>query len=79
MVDIAARAKVEGDLESPSEGAVLEAVATEGFPKVEAVAEISGEYGSFVFPERELQKLWLRREEEDRDARLEDGRRVRVL
>ena len=79
MVDIAARAKVEGDLESPSEGAVLEAVATEGFPKVEAVAEISGEYGSFVFPERVLQKLWLRREVEDRDARLEDGRRVRVL
>lgn len=44
-----------------------------------AVTEIAGEYGSFTFPERILQKLWLRGEIDDRAARLEDGRRVRVL
>lgn len=44
-----------------------------------AVTEIAGEYGSFTFPERVLQKLWLRGEVDDREAHLEDGRRVRVL
>ena len=53
--------------------------ATDRIPDPGEVAEISGEYGSFVFPERVLQRLWLRREVEDREARLEDGRRVRVL
>lgn len=44
-----------------------------------AVAEGSGEYGCFGFSERVLQKLWLRGEVDDRRARLEDGRPVRVL
>lgn len=44
-----------------------------------AVAEVSGEYGSFAFSERVLQKLWYRGEVDDSGARLEDGRPVRVL
>lgn len=66
-----ASALAGGDGLSRGAGSVL---ADEG-----AVTEIAGEYGSFTFPERVLQKLWLRGEVDDREAHLEDGRRVRVL
>jgi hypothetical protein len=43
------------------------------------VAEIQGLYGAFTFPEKLLQKIWLRREFERESARTVDGRRVRVI
>jgi hypothetical protein len=78
MVDMAVRFGVGSGFEVPLEGGAPGGLMTGGGLKAEEVAEISGEYGSFVFPERVLQKLWLRREVEDGEARLQDGRRVRV-
>src|SRR5215217_3600747 len=44
-----------------------------------AVAEIQGLYGSFSFPEKLLQKIWLRGDFDRASAITSDGRRVRVL
>lgn len=44
-----------------------------------AVAEVQGLYGAFSFPERLLQKIWQRGEFDLTNARLADGRPVRVL
>lgn len=52
-------------------------VPAEPFPS--DVAEIQGLYGSFSFPEKLLQKIWLRREFDRDAARTTDGRRVQVL
>jgi hypothetical protein len=43
------------------------------------VAEIQGLYGAFSFPEKLLQKIWLRRDFDRDGARTVDGRRVRVI
>lgn len=43
------------------------------------VAEIQGLYGAFTFPEKLLQKIWLRRDFDHRAARTLDGRTVRVV
>lgn len=43
------------------------------------IAEIQGLYGSFTFPERLLQKIWLRREFDHRAARTTDGRPVTII
>jgi hypothetical protein len=45
----------------------------------EGVAEVQGLYGAFSFPERLLQKLWLRGDFDATAARLADGRGVKVL
>lgn len=45
----------------------------------DGVAEVQGLYGAFSFPERLLQKLWLRGDFDASQARLADGRRVTVL
>ena len=50
-------------------------------PKVgqaRAVAEIQGLYGPFSFPEKLLQKIWLRGDFDRSGARTTDGRRVQV-
>jgi hypothetical protein len=44
-----------------------------------AVAEIQGLYGAFSFPEKLLQKIWLRGEFDRATARTTDGRQVRIL
>jgi Protein of unknown function (DUF2851) len=44
-----------------------------------AVAEIQGLYGPFTFTERLLQKIWLRGEFDATQARIEDGRSVRIF
>jgi hypothetical protein len=44
-----------------------------------AVAEIQGLYGPFSFPEKLLQKIWLRGDFECASAATTDGRRVQVL
>ena len=44
-----------------------------------AVTEIQGLYGSFVFPEKLLQKIWLRGDFNRAQLRAVDGRRVSVL
>jgi hypothetical protein len=44
-----------------------------------AVAEIQGLYGPFSFPEKLLQKIWLRRDFDSSRAVSTDGRRVRVV
>lgn len=44
-----------------------------------SLAEISGVDGSFVFPERLLQQLWLRGEFSQEGLRLRDGRKVRLI
>lgn len=44
-----------------------------------AVAEIQGLYGSFSFPEKLLQKIWLRGDFDRASAITSDGRRVRVM
>lgn len=44
-----------------------------------AVAEVQGLYGAFSFPERLLQKIWLRGDFDGSAARTADGRAVRVL
>jgi len=43
------------------------------------VAEIQGLYGAFSFPEKLLQKIWLRGDFDRARAFMADGRRVRVL
>ncbi|MDD2763369.1 MAG: DUF2851 family protein [Opitutaceae bacterium] len=43
------------------------------------VAEIQGLYGPFTFPERLLQKIWLRGEFDSTRAATEDGRPLQVL
>lgn len=43
------------------------------------VAEIQGLYGAFSFPEKLLQKLWLRREFDERALATADGRRIEIL
>lgn len=43
------------------------------------VAEVQGLYGAFSFPEKLLQKIWLRGDFNRADAVLSDGRRLRVL
>jgi hypothetical protein len=48
-------------------------------PEAEGVAEVQGLYGAFSFPERLLQKLWLRGDFDASAATLADGRDVRVL
>ncbi|PTX91141.1 DUF2851 family protein [Opitutus sp. ER46] len=52
-------------------------------PLIESVAgglaEIQGLYGAFSFPEKLLQKIWLRRDFDVRAARTVDGRRVQVV
>ncbi|MBI4623633.1 MAG: DUF2851 family protein [Verrucomicrobia bacterium] len=44
-----------------------------------AVAEIQGLYGAFSFPEKLLQKIWLRGDFDRSAALTSDGRRLRVL
>lgn len=44
-----------------------------------AVAEIQGLYGAFSFPEKLLQKIWLRGDFERAAAVTADGRRVRIV
>lgn len=44
-----------------------------------ALAELTGLHGAFVFPERLLQRIWLRGEFEARGLRLRDGRPLRLL
>jgi hypothetical protein len=44
-----------------------------------AVAEIQGLYGAFSFPEKLLQKIWLRGDFDRASAVTLDGRRVRVV
>ena len=44
-----------------------------------AVAEIQGLYGSFSFPEKLLQKIWLRGDFDRAAAVTADGRRVRIV
>jgi hypothetical protein len=46
---------------------------------VSRVAEIQGLYGAFSFPEKLLQKIWLRGEFDSARASTADGRSVRVL
>jgi len=46
---------------------------------VPAVAELQGLYGSFSFPEKLLQKVWLRGDFDHAPAVLSDGRRVRIV
>ena len=43
------------------------------------VAEIQGLYGAFSFPEKLLQKIWLRRDFNHAAAATTDGRRIHVL
>ncbi|HEY9248805.1 MAG TPA: DUF2851 family protein [Rariglobus sp.] len=45
---------------------------------VTAVAEVQGLYGTFSFPERLLQKIWMRGDFDANEARLADGRPIRV-
>ncbi|MBC8096615.1 MAG: DUF2851 family protein [Akkermansiaceae bacterium] len=45
----------------------------------DGVAEVQGLYGAFSFPERLLQKLWLRGDFDATAAKLSDGRVVKVL
>src|SRR3954465_8232897 len=44
-----------------------------------AVAELQGLYGPFSFPEKLLQKIWLRGDFDGASAATTDGRRVRIL
>jgi hypothetical protein len=44
-----------------------------------SVAEVQGLYGAFSFPEKLLQKIWLRGDFERNSARLADGRSVRII
>jgi hypothetical protein len=44
-----------------------------------AVAELQGLYGAFSFPERLLQKIWLRGNFDRDSARTSDGRRLQIL
>ncbi|MEO5957883.1 MAG: DUF2851 family protein, partial [Opitutaceae bacterium] len=44
-----------------------------------AVAEIQGLYGAFSFPEKLLQKIWMRGEFDRAAARTTDGRRLRIV
>ncbi len=44
-----------------------------------AVAELQGLYGAFSFPEKLLQKIWLRADFERAAATLGDGRRLRIV
>jgi hypothetical protein len=44
-----------------------------------AVAEVQGLYGAFSFPERLLQKIWLRGDFDGSSARTADGRGIKVL
>jgi Protein of unknown function (DUF2851) len=53
--------------------------AKDKLPDAEGVAEVQGLYGAFSFPERLLQKLWLRGDFDATPATLADGRGVRVL
>ena len=48
-------------------------------PVDSGVAEIQGLYGAFSFPEKLLQKIWLRGDFERAAAVMADGRRVRIL
>ena len=48
-------------------------------PAAGAVAEIQGLYGPFSFPEKLLQKIWLRGDFDGSAARTVDGRRVSIL
>jgi hypothetical protein len=46
---------------------------------VDTVLELPGLYGPFTFPEKLLQKIWLRREFDESRAFTTDGRRVTVV
>lgn len=48
-------------------------------PTAEAVAELQGLYGPFIFPEKLLQKIWLRGDFDRNRAQLLDGRRITVV
>lgn len=48
-------------------------------PQVAHVAELPGLYGPYAFPEKLLQKVWLLGFFETQQARLLDGRRLRVI
>ena len=45
----------------------------------DAVAEFQGLYGPFTVTERVLQKIWLHRDFDSRQARLTDGRRLEII
>lgn len=51
----------------------------DGSDQTLAVAEIQGLYGAFTFPEKLLQKLWLRGDFQRAAAVTADGRRVRIV
>ncbi|MDB6127447.1 MAG: hypothetical protein JWM35_1343 [Verrucomicrobia bacterium] len=51
----------------------------DGSAPISAVEEIQGLYGSYTFPEKLLQKIWLRGDFDLEGMRTTDGRRVRVL
>ena len=48
-------------------------------PEAGSVAELQGLYGPYAFPEKLLQKIWLRGDFDRANARTTDGRRVQVL
>jgi hypothetical protein len=50
----------------------------EGRPPTEQVAEVQGLYGAYSFPEKLLQKIWLRGDFDGTLLRTLDGRRVQV-
>lgn len=64
-----------------SGGAMSEAgwQASDGVPARDAVAELQGLYGPFAFPEKLLQKIWLRGDYARESASTIEGKRVRVL
>ena len=45
----------------------------------DALAELTGLSGAFVFPERLLQQIWLRGDFDARGLRLRDGRALRIV
>jgi hypothetical protein len=53
--------------------------ALDSSPATAAVAEIQGLYGAFSFPEKLLQKIWLRGDFDRGAATTSDGRRVRIV
>ena len=59
--------------------APLKAVSTTTLIPPSAVAEVQGLYGAFSFPEKLLQKLWLRGDFNRANAVLTDGRMLRVV
>ncbi len=52
---------------------------TASTPDAQAVAELQGIYGLFLFPEKLLQKIWAKREFSEADLKTVDGRPVTVI